>query len=148
VSGVTSSLDEGEENLRLAVAVTAEVEMPINKNEIIEILRYELSFLEQDGYEHKADGDGLASPFRTSHSCLNFGDPVRRHACRECSLYQFVPEKARTDDVPCHGIELEPGVTILSLLNQGDRKRLVELLEHWLRGTIAKLENEEAPLVN
>lgn len=129
-------------------AVTAEGEMPINNSEIIEILRYELNFLEQGGYEHSASGDGLPSPFRTGHSCLNYGDPVRRHACRECGLYQFVPEGARTDDVPCHGIELEPGVTILSLLNQGDRKRLVELLEHWLRNTIAKLEKEENALLN
>jgi hypothetical protein len=86
----------------------------------------------------------LPSPFRTGFSCLNFGDPLRRHACHECDLYEFIPEKARTDDAPCHGIELEPGVTIGNLLASGQRKRMVELLENWLRDMIARLEREEA----
>ncbi len=118
----------------------------MDKHEIIEILRYELNFLEQGGYDHNATGEGLPSPFRTGYSCLNFGDPLRRHACHECKLYQFVPEKAQTDDVPCHGIELEPGNTIGQLLRSGDRKRLVTLLERWLRDTIARLEAEEQAL--
>ncbi len=118
----------------------------MDTHEIIEILRYELNFLEQGGYDHKASGEGLPSPFRTGYSCINFGDPLRRHACHECTLWQFVPEKARTDDVPCHGIELEPGVTIGSLLRANDRARLVPLLERWLRDTIARLEAQEKAL--
>jgi hypothetical protein len=120
--------------------------MTVNKHEIIEILRYELNFLEQGGYDHNVSGDGLPSPFRTGFTCPNFGDPLRRHACRECSLYAFIPEKARTDDVPCHGIELEPGVSIGQLLGSGDRERLVGLLEHWLRKMIAELENDDRSL--
>jgi hypothetical protein len=119
--------------------------MAVNKHEIIETLRYELNFLEQGGYDHNVSGEGLPSPFRTGFSCLNFGDPLRRHACHECTLYQFVPERARTDDVPCHGIELEPGLSIGTLLAAGDRKRLVELLEIWLREMIARLEASERP---
>lgn len=115
----------------------------MDTHEIIEVLRYELNFLEQGGYEHKASGEGLPSPFLTGHSCLNFGDPLRRHACHECSLWQFVPEKAQTDSIPCHGIELEPGTTIDRLLRSNDRERLVRLLEHWLRDTIARLESGE-----
>jgi hypothetical protein len=114
--------------------------MAADNHEIIETLRYELNFLEQGGYDHNVSGEGLPSPFRTGFSCLNFGDPLRRHACHECTLYQFVPEKSRTDDVPCHGIELEPGVSIGQLLDEGDRRRLVELLETWLRGMISRLE--------
>ena len=110
--------------------------MVVDKHEIIETLRYELNFLEQGGYDHNVTGEGLPSPFRTGFSCLNFGDPLRRHACRECTLYGFVPEKARTDDVPCHGIELEPGVSIGQLLRGGERKRLVELLERWLSSNL------------
>ncbi len=117
--------------------------MTVEKQEIIETLRYELNFLEQGGYDHNVSGEGLPSPFRTGFSCLNYGDPVRRHACRECTLYQFVPESARTDDIPCHGIELEPGVTIGKLLASGERKRMVGLLEKWLREMIARLEAEE-----
>lgn len=117
--------------------------MAIHKREIIETLRYELNFLEQGGYDHNVTGEGLPSPFRTGYTCPNFGDPLRRHACHECSLYEFIPESARTDQVPCHGIELEPGTTIGKVLATGDRKRLVELLEHWLRQMIEKLEKEE-----
>ena len=119
--------------------------MVVDKHEIIETLRYELNFLEQGGYDHNVTGDGLPSPFRTGFSCLNYGDPLRRHACHECTLYGFVPEKARTDDVPCHGIELEPGVSIGQLLRAGDRERLVTLLERWLRDMISRLEKESEP---
>jgi hypothetical protein len=119
--------------------------MAVDNHEIIETLRYELNYLEQGGYDHKVTGEGLPSPFRTGFSCLNFGDPLRRHACHECTLYQFVPEKARTEDVPCHGIELEPGVSIGRLLASGDRKQLVDLLERWLREMIARLEKEAEP---
>ncbi len=115
----------------------------MDKHEIIEVLRYELNFLEQGGYEYHAQGEGLPSPFRTGYSCINFGDPLRRHACHECSLWDFVPDEAQTDDVPCHGIELEPGVTIGTLLQTGDQKRLVELLGRWLRETIARMEAGE-----
>jgi hypothetical protein len=117
--------------------------MAVDKHEIIEILRYELNFLEQGGYDHNVSGEGLPSPFRTGFSCLNFGDPLRRHACHECTLYQFVPESSRTDDVPCHGIELEPRISIGRLLAAGDRKQLVDLLEKWLRGMISRLERDE-----
>jgi len=120
--------------------------MTSSKHEIIETLRYELNFLEQGGYEKSVRGEGLPSPFRTGFSCLNFGDPLRRHACHECTLYEFAPEAARTDDIPCHAIELAPGVTIASLLQSGDRQRLVQLLERWLRDTIARLEREEQTL--
>ncbi len=116
--------------------------MAVDRRELLEILRYELNFLEQGGYEHQAEGDGLPSPFRTGHSCINFGDPVRRHACRECTLYELVPEQGRTADVPCHEIEVGEGETIHSLLEKGDREQLVKLLEHWLRTTIARLEAE------
>ncbi len=115
----------------------------MSKHEIIEILRYELNFIEQGGYEHKAQGEGLPSPFRTGYSCINFGDPLRRHACHECTLWQFVPENSRTEDVPCHGIEVEKGLTIAQLLRSGDRQRLISGLERWLRETIARLEAEE-----
>jgi hypothetical protein len=117
--------------------------MKVDKQQVIETLRYELNFLEQGGYDHKVSGEGLPSPFRTGFSCINFGDPLRRHACHECDLYEFVPENARTDDAPCHGIELEPGLTIGNLLASGERQRMVTLLEKWLREMIARLEREE-----
>ncbi len=117
--------------------------MKVDRQQVIETLRYELNFLEQGGYDHNVSGDGLPSPFRTGFSCINFGDPLRRHACHECDLYEFVPEKARTDDTPCHGIELEPGVTIGQLLAAGERKRMVTLLERWLREMIARLESDQ-----
>jgi hypothetical protein len=112
-------------------------------HEVLETLRYELNFLEQGGYDRKVSGEGLPSPFKTGFSCINFGDPLRRHACRECKLYQFVPDKGRNQDVPCHAIQIAPEVTIANLLGEGDRGRLVTLLEDWLRHTIARLEKDE-----
>lgn len=106
--------------------------------DVLEVLRYELSYLEQGGYRSSDDGS-LNSPFQASYSCLNFGNPLRPHACRECLLSDFVPEPARTEDVPCHYIQLNGGETVASLMVRGDQTRLVLALEQWLRATIARL---------
>jgi len=106
--------------------------------DVLEVLRYELSYLEQGGYRRNGDG-ALNSPFQASYSCLNFGNPLRPHACRECLLSEFVPEWARTEDVPCHYIQLNGGETVATLMASGDRTRLVLGLEQWLRATIARL---------
>ncbi|MGC2208693.1 MAG: hypothetical protein WA532_01165 [Candidatus Korobacteraceae bacterium] len=115
---------------------------PINDvHEVLQLLRFELNYLEQGGFERDKALLGTDSPFLGTFACINYGDPLRRHACRECGLLQFVPEDKQTEEFPCHFIPLNAsGETIHSLIEKNDQRRLVIALELWLRSTIARLE--------
>jgi hypothetical protein len=107
----------------------------------LQLLRFELSYLEQGGYNRDRAVSGTKSPFRSAFACLNFGDPIQSHACRECLLFQFVPEDKKNEDFPCHHILLsESGETVAQLLARNDPDGMAKALEYWLRVTIAKLE--------
>ena len=68
--------------------------MSEDKRDVLEVLRYELNFLEQGGYGNWYSTPwGPASIFQDSLTCPNHGDPTRSHACHECLLYDFVPEQ-------------------------------------------------------
>jgi hypothetical protein len=76
-------------------------------------------------------------------TCPNHGDPTRPHACRECLLYDFVPEQYRTEDVPCHFISLnKQGDTIMQ--PPPTEEELRENVKHWLKRTIARIEADRA----
>jgi len=115
---------------------------PINDwHEVLQLLRFELNYLEQGGFERDKALLGTDSPFLGTFACINYGDPLRRHACRECGLMQFVPEGKQNEEFPCHFIPLNAsGETIASLIDQNDQCRLVIALQLWLRSTIARLE--------
>lgn len=113
------------------------------KSKVLDVLRYQLNYVQQSGYATLPEGGPMPSPFLSTYSCPNFSDPIRSHACHECALWQFVPESARTEDVPCYHIDLGNGETIASLMAKGDRDVLLSALENWLRVTIAELELEE-----
>lgn len=112
-------------------------------HDTLELLRYELNFIEQGGYR-RLRSEGLSpSPFQDSLSCLNHGDPMRPHACHECKLYQFVPESARSEDVPCHFIKLDrQGNTIQSVQRKLGPEEVEQLLKTWLEQMLALLERE------
>ena len=112
----------------------------------LEVLKFELNFVEQGGY-----GRSPHSPwrppliFQDSPSCLNFSEAGRPHPCEECLLIDFVPDPKRTCDVPCRQIPLNSaGQTIDDLYRKGNELQLEETLAGWLRAAIAKLEQEEA----
>jgi hypothetical protein len=115
--------------------------MPEDHRDVLEILRYELNFLEQGGFGQTRQEVRLPSPFRDTLICLNHGDPLRPHACHECFLYGFVPEHARTENVPCHHIPLDPaGHRMIDYLRAGDAAGLERALKIWLRRMISELE--------
>ncbi|HEX8797544.1 MAG TPA: hypothetical protein VF772_02980, partial [Terriglobales bacterium] len=64
------------------------------------------------------------------------------HACHECLLYDFVPEKYRTDDVPCHHIPLNKHEDTIATPQSEEELR--ENVKHWLKRTIARIEAERA----
>ncbi len=120
--------------------------MPIDDRDILEILKFELDFIEKGGY-----GRSVRTPwkptsiFQDSLACINFGDPARSRPCSECLLMQFVPSEHKSDSVPCHRIPLSPsGETVEDLSERDDQQGMEDAVKNWLRATINRLERERA----
>ncbi len=110
-------------------------------SDVLQMLRYELNYLEQGGFERDRALFGTESPFLGTFACINYGDPLRAHACRECVLHQFAPKDKQTEEFPCHYIPLSAsGETIADLIEKKDPNRMATALKEWLRATIAQLE--------
>jgi hypothetical protein len=108
--------------------------------EVVQILRFELNYLEQGGFDRDRALLGIESPFQGSFACINFNDPLRAHACHECLLYPFVDEDKKTEEFPCHHIRLSASGETIAELIKSDPRRLVIALESWLRNNIARIE--------
>ena len=111
-------------------------------DEILELLRFELKFLEDGGY-----GRSPRTPWRPSNAfedsptCLNFYDASRPHPCNECLLMQFVPKERQDEGVPCRFIPLtEMGETVEDFYRGGTQIELEEALKGWLRKEISRME--------
>jgi len=116
-----------------------------NKNrDILEILRFQLKFLEAGGYARSLQRPWRAPYiFEDSPSCLNFLDSSRPHPCSECPLTQLVPLEFRGQDVSCRFIPLnDEGRTIDSLYCTGTPEEMEEALRDWLRREISRIEAE------
>ena len=112
--------------------------MPAVKRDVLEVLRYELNFLEQGGYDRVKQLGLPISIFQDSLTCLNHGNQLRPHACHECPLYEFVSAERRTEDIPCHYIQLDhEGQTIEDI---PDPRARLEKVKTWLQATIANLQ--------
>lgn len=120
--------------------------MSDDKRDILEVLKFELNFLEQGGY-----GRSVRTPwkptsiFQDSLSCINFNDPERPHPCNECLLTDFVPQDRQGESVPCHHIPLNSsGETVDTMERQCNQVELEETLKNWLRETIRRIEADRA----
>jgi hypothetical protein len=120
--------------------------MSSDKRDILEVLKFELNFLEQGGY-----GRSVRTPwkptsiFQDSLSCINFNDPERPHACNECLLSDFVPGNSQEETVPCHHIPLnQMGETVDSMERQYTQGELEEAVKNWLSDTIQRIEADRA----
>jgi hypothetical protein len=120
--------------------------METQDQDILEILKSELNFLEKGGYGRSVSAPWQSkSVFQDSLSCLNYADPSRPYPCEACILTSFVPAESRAESVPCHHIPLNrEGVTIEALERQGDQQGLEEALKAWLRARIKQIEGERA----
>jgi len=120
--------------------------MSTDKRDILEVLKFELNFLEQGGY-----GRYVRTPwkptsiFQDSPACINFNDPGQPHPCSECLLTDFVPEGAEQEKVPCHHIPLNVnGETVHTMERQRTQAEMEDALRNWLRATISRIERERA----
>jgi hypothetical protein len=118
--------------------------MSRDDRDILEVLKFELDFLEKGGYGRSVRTPWKpTSAFQDSLTCINFGDPYRSHPCDECLLMQFVPEEHRSENVPCHHIVLNPaGETVDTVESRESQQELEEKVKNWLRVTIRQIERE------
>jgi len=121
-----------------------------DKRDVAELLKFELKFLEDGGYGRSPHMPRLQPTiFLDSPTCLNFGDPARRHPCSECFLMEFVPAERRSEAVPCHHIPLNrEGETLDSLYRSGSQDDIEDSLAEWIRRTISGLECGDASDAN
>ena len=122
--------------------------MTQDDRDILEVLKFELSFLEDGGYGRSPNAPWRAPAiFEDSPICPNFCDPARPHPCESCLLEEFVPEDRRAESVPCRFIELTTeGQTVDDLYRTGSQVEMEEALARWLRAQIARIESERAPV--
>lgn len=120
--------------------------MAQDTRDILEVLKFEMSFLEDGGYGRSPRAPWRAPAiFEDSPICPNFYDAARPHPCESCLLDQFVPQGQRKENVPCRFIPLtEDGQTVDDLYRTGNQMEMEEALAGWLRKQIAKLESERA----
>ncbi len=120
--------------------------MAQDEREVLELLKFELKFLEDGGY-----GRSPRTPWRPtfifedSPSCPNLGDPARPHPCSECLLMKFVPDESQNENFPCRFIRLtEAGETIDYFYRCGTQHEMEEALAAWLRRQITRIEQQLA----
>lgn len=120
--------------------------MAQDDRDILDVLRFELSFLQDGGYGRSPRMPWRAPAiFEDSPICPNFCDPAHTHPCEQCLLAQFVPEGQRSENIPCRFIRLtKDGQTVEDLYRMGSQLEMEEALEKWLRTQIERIERERA----
>ncbi len=120
--------------------------MPPDQRDLLTVLKHELEFLEQGGYERYSEKHWRPLfIFEDSPTCMNYGSRENPEPCTDCVLMQLVPPQSREEKVPCRHIPLnEAGETIESFYRTGTQRELDEALGKWLRKTIQRLEEERA----
>ncbi len=120
--------------------------MPKDSRDLVEVLKFELNFLEKGGY-----GQSPRAPWRAplifedSPTCMNYDTPEERQPCSECVLTQMAPEDCRKAKIPCRHIPLNQlGETVDSCYRFGTQRELEEAVANWLRETIHGLEEERS----
>jgi hypothetical protein len=118
--------------------------MAQDQRDILEVLKFELSFLQDGGYGRSPHAPWRApAVFEDSPICPNFCDPARPAPCESCLLVQFVPESYRTQAVPCRFIQLnKEGQSVEDFYRTGTQAEMEEALAGWLRAQIERIEQE------
>lgn len=120
--------------------------MTKDNRDILEVLKFELSFLEDGGYGRSPRTPWRASAiFEDSPTCPNFCDPARPHPCETCLLEQFVPKDRQGESIPCRFIPItKEGHTVEDFYRSGSQPEMEAALARWLREQIQQIERERA----
>jgi hypothetical protein len=120
--------------------------MAQDDRDVLEVLKFELSFLEDGGYGRSPRTPWRPSAiFEDSPTCPNFCDPARPHPCNSCLLEKFVPENRRAESIPCRFIPVgDEGQTVDDFYRTGTQVEMEEAQARWLRAQIQRIEQERA----
>jgi hypothetical protein len=115
-----------------------------DERDLLEVLRFELEFLEKGGY-----GRSPREPWRPllifegSPTCMNYDSQENPEPCEACVLMQLVPAEFRNAQIPCRHIPLNAEGEALDLLYRyGDQREIEEKYGKWLRSAITHLEEQ------
>jgi hypothetical protein len=118
--------------------------MQKDERDLLDVLKFELEFLEKGGY-----GRSPREPrrpqfiFEDSPSCMNYDSKDHPEPCDQCVLMQLVPPAFRETKIPCRHIPFNAnGETLDSLYRYADQYDIEEVFGNWLRTTIATLEEQ------
>jgi hypothetical protein len=113
---------------------------------LLEVLKFELQFLEDGGY-----GRSARTPWRPqyifedSRTCMNYDSKENPSPCSNCVLMQLVPPEHRSEKIPCRHIPFSAsGETLDSLYRYSNQRETEETVRNWLRATIQCLEEKRA----
>jgi hypothetical protein len=121
-----------------------EAAMRTDRQHTLEVLRNELHYIEQNGYQN-AMGWRPQLIFEDSPTCPNFREFGKPHPCTDCALIEFVSPEHRHSTDACRYIPLDDaGQTLDSLYRWASESEIETLVMAWLRKTIARLEQEAA----
>ena len=116
--------------------------MQKDERDLLEVLKFELTFLEQGGY-----GRSPRTPWRPQYifedslTCMNYDSKENPGPCSDCVLMQLVPPGRRSEKIPCRHIPFNgSGETLDSLYRYSDQNEIEETVGSWLRTTIQQLE--------
>ena len=122
--------------------------MQRDERDLLEVLKFELEFLEQGGY-----GRSPRTPWRPQYifedslTCMNYDSKENPGPCSDCVLMHLVPSDRRSEKIPCRHIPFNvPSETLDSLYRHSDQNEIEETVENWLRATIQRLEEERAAI--
>jgi len=120
--------------------------MQKDERDLLEVLKFELEFLEQGGY-----GRSPRTPWRPQYifedslTCINYDSKENPAPCSECVLMPLVSPERRSEKVPCRHIPFnETGDTLDSLYRYCTQNEIEATVGDWLRTTIHLLEEERA----
>ncbi|MGA7915032.1 MAG: hypothetical protein WCA00_07340 [Candidatus Acidiferrales bacterium] len=116
--------------------------MQTDERDLLEVLRFELNFLEKGGYGRSPrEAWRPQFIFEDSPTCMNYDSKENPEPCSHCVLMQLVPPGFRSAKTPCRHILLnEAGESLDSLYRYDDQPEIEESVGNWLRTTIATLE--------
>ena len=120
--------------------------MPKDDRNLLEVLKFELRFLQKGGYGRLPRAPWRAPLiFEDSPICMNYDAREDRAPCSECLLMQFVPPERQAEKIPCRHVPLDAaGQTLETLYACGTQLEIEEALETWLKATIHQLEQDRA----
>jgi len=118
--------------------------MQKDERDLLEVLKFELRFLEDGGYGRspKAPAQPLYI-FEDSPTCMNYDARDHREPCGNCVLMHLVPVEMQSARIPCRHIPLnESGDTLDSLYRRSEQYEIEEKVSEWLRAAIQQLEED------